>query len=140
MFTQFCGLEAEAQKGMAMDWNVILDYIKVFAVGGLICVVGQILIDKTRLTPAKILVLFVTAGAILTCVGVYQRLVEFGGSGATVPLTGFGYMLAKGAMLEAETKGVLGAFTGGLKAAAGGICAAVVFGYVAGIVFKPKAK
>ena len=100
---------------------------------GLICIVGQILIDKTKLTPARILVIFVTSGAILGGLGVYQYLVDFAGAGATVPLTGFGYNLA-------EQMGLVGAFVGGVKAAAGGIAAAVFFGYLAALISKPKMK
>lgn len=111
-----------------------------FIVGGVICAAGQILIDRTKLTPARILVLFVTSGAILTALGVYQRLVEIGGAGATVPLTGFGYSLAKGAFRDVDQYGLLGAFTGGVKAAAAGITAAVFFGYLASVAFRPKAK
>jgi stage V sporulation protein AE len=100
-----------------------MDYVRAFIVGGLICVIGQILIDKTSLTPARILVSFVTAGVILTAVGVYEPIVKFGGAGATVPLPGFGYTLAKGAIKAVNEMGVLGAFTGGVRAAAGGITA-----------------
>lgn len=114
--------------------------IKCFVVGGLICVIGQILIDKTKLTPARILVAFVTTGAILGGLGVYKYLVDFAGAGATVPLTGFGYNLAKGTIESVKTDGILGAFTGGLKASAGGIAAAVFFGYIASIISKPKMK
>ena len=107
---------------------------------GIICIIGQILIDKTKLTPAKILVIFVTAGAILGGLGIYQRLVDFSGAGATVPLTGFGYNLAKGAIEGVKQSGLVGAFTGGVKAAAGGIAAAVFFGYIASLISKPKMK
>ena len=101
--------------------------LKAFIVGGLICVIGQILIDKTKLTPARILVIFVTAGAILGGLGIYQHLVEFAGAGATVPLTGFGNALAKGAIEGVQQNGIVGIFTGGVKAAAGGIAAAIFF-------------
>lgn len=101
---------------------------------------GQLLISLTRLTPARILVVFVTAGAILTAMGVYQPLVKLAGAGATVPLTGFGYTLAKGAMEEAYSKGLLGALTGGVKATAAGIAAAIVFGYLTALLFRPKTK
>lgn len=114
--------------------------LKAFLVGGSICVIGQILIDKTKLTPARILVIFVTAGAILGGLGIYQYLVDFAGAGATVPLTGFGNLLAKGAIKKAEADGLLGAFTGGTAAAAGGITAAIFFGYIASLVSKPKMK
>lgn len=120
-----------------MDWIMVL---KAFIVGGLICVIGQILIDKTKLTPARILVAFVTAGAILGGLGWYKYLVNFAGCGATVPLTGFGNTLSKGAIEEIKNNGLLGAFTGGIKAAAGGIAAAVLFGYIASLVSKPKIK
>ena len=114
--------------------------LKCFVVGGLICIIGQILIDKTKLTPARILVTFVTAGAILGGLGWYEKLVEFAGAGATVPLTGFGNTLAKGAIEEVGKYGLVGAFTGGIKAAAGGIAAAVFFGYIASLIAKPKMK
>jgi stage V sporulation protein AE len=117
-----------------------MDYVRAFIVGGLICVIGQILIDKTSLTPARILVSFVTAGVILTAVGVYEPIVKFGGAGATVPLPGFGYSLAKGAIKAVNEMGVLGAFTGGVRAAAGGITAAIVFGYLIAVLFNPKMK
>ncbi len=120
-----------------LDWMMLL---RAFLVGGAICLVGQILIDKTKLTPARILVIFVTLGAILGGLGVYQYLVDFAGAGATVPLTGFGNLLAKGAIKKAETDGLLGAFTGGTAAAAGGIAAAVFFGYIASLISKPKMK
>ena len=107
---------------------------------GLICIVGQILIDKTKLTPARILVIFVTSGAILGGLGVYQYLVDFAGAGATVPLTGFGYNLAKGAIESVQQMGLVGAFVGGVKAAAGGIAAAIFFGYLAALISKPKMK
>ncbi|MCX7923642.1 MAG: stage V sporulation protein AE [Clostridia bacterium] len=115
-------------------------YLSAFIVGGVICAIGQILIDKTKLTTARILVLFVTAGAILTAIGVYQKIVDIGGAGATVPLTGFGYTLAKGAFRDVDQYGLLGAFTGGLKAAAAGITAAIFFGYLISVAFAPKAK
>ena len=121
----------------SFDW---IGLIKCFVVSGLICVIGQILIDKTKLTPARILVAFVTTGAILGGLGVYKYLVDFAGAGATVPLTGFGYNLAKGTIEAVKTDGILGAFTGGLKASAGGIAAAVFFGYIASLISKPKMK
>ncbi len=117
-----------------------MDYLKAFITGGLICVIGQILIDKTNITSARILVSFVTAGVILTALGIYEPIVKFGGAGATVPLPGFGYTLAKGAIKGVKESGILGAFTGGVKATAGGITAAVVFGYIIAILFDPKAK
>lgn len=120
-----------------LNWMMLL---KAFVVGGAICIVGQILIDKTKLTPARILVTFVTLGAILGGLGIYQKLVDFAGAGATVPLTGFGNLLAKGAIKMAKTDGLIGAFTGGTAAAAGGISAAIFFGYIASLVAKPKMK
>ena len=113
---------------------------KAFIVGGLICIVGQILIDKTKLTPARILVIFVTTGAILGGLGISQHLGDFAGAGATVPLTGFGNLLAKGAIQKTKEIGLVGAFTGGTAAAAGGIAAAVFFGYIASLISKPKMK
>ena len=118
----------------------ILEYVKAFAVGGALCVVAQILIDRTRLTPARILVSYVVAGVILTGIGVYQPLVEFAGAGATVPLTGFGYNLAKGVKEAIQEDGFLGIFTGGLKACAGGIAAAITAGLLASLIFKAKDK
>lgn len=126
-----------------MDWLQNIEWmslVKSFVIGGLICVVGQILIDKTKLTPARILVLFVTTGAILGGLGIYQYLVDFAGAGATVPLTGFGNNLAKGAIKAVKEYGIIGAFTGGVTAAAGGISAAVFFGYIASLISKPKMK
>ena len=128
---------------MNINWaNVfsLMPLLKCFVVGGIICVIGQILIDKTKLTPARILVIFVTTGAILGGLGIYKYLVDFAGSGATVPLTGFGYNLAKGAIEGVKETGLVGAFTGGVKASAGGIAAAVFFGYIASLVSKPKIK
>ncbi len=121
----------------SLDWMQIL---RAFIVGGLICVIGQILIDKTKLTPARILVIFVTTGAILGGLGIYKYLVDFAGAGATVPLTGFGYNLSKGAIEAVKENGIIGAFTGGVKASAGGIAAAVFFGYIASLISKPKMK
>lgn len=117
-----------------------MDYLKAFVVGGLLCVIGQILIDKTKLTPARILVAYVVAGVFLGAVGLYQHLIDFAGTGATVPLTGFGSNLAKGVKEAVDEHGFLGIFTGGLTATAGGIAAAVVFGWLAGLIFKPKDK
>ncbi len=117
-----------------------MDYFKAFVVGGLICIIGQILIDKTKLTSGRILVFFVCAGCILGGLGIYKPLVDFAGAGATVPLTGFGYNLAKGVMSEVDKAGFLGIFTGGLKSAAGGISAAVVFSFLASLIFEPKEK
>lgn len=117
-----------------------MTYVNAFIVGGVICAAGQILIDKTKLTSARILVLFVTAGAILTAMGIYQKIVDIGGAGATIPLTGFGYSLVKGTFNDVDKIGVLGAFTGGIKATAAGIGAAVFFGYFMSVAFTPKAK
>ena len=115
-------------------------YLKAFAVGGLFCAIGQLLIMKTKLTSARILVGYVTCGVILGALGLYKTIVDFAGAGATVPLTGFGYTLAHGAMEAARSEGILGAFTGGVVASAGGIAAAVFFGYLAALIFKPKMK
>ena len=126
-----------------MDWLQAIDWMQLlrcFVVGGIICVIGQILIDKTKLTPARILVIYVTTGVILGAIGVYKYLVDFAGAGATVPLTGFGYNLAKGTIEEIGKTGLIGAFTGGVKASAGGIVAAVLFGYLASLISKPKMK
>ena len=117
-----------------------LTLLKAFLVGGTICTIAQIFIDKTKLTPARILVAYVTIGAILGGLGIYDKLIEFAGCGATVPLTGFGSLLAKGTIEEIGSNGLLGILTGGLKASAGGIAAAVFFGYIASLVSKPKIK
>ena len=117
-----------------------MDYLKAFIVGGLFCLVGQILIDKTKLTPARILVGYVVVGMILGAVEIYKPLAEFAGAGATVPLTGFGYNLAKGIKEAVRSDGFLGIFTGGLKACAGGIAAAIVAGLLSGLIFRPKDK
>lgn len=116
------------------------DYVVVFAVGGTLCTIGQLLISLTRLTPARVLVLFVTGGVLLTAIGLYEPLVRFAGAGATVPLTGFGYSLAKGAMEGARDAGVIGALSGGIKNTAAGIAAAVIFGFAAALIFRPKTK
>lgn len=120
--------------------EVFLDYLKAFAIGGLLCLIGQLLIDYTKLTPARILTLYVVAGVILGALGLYQPLVDWAGAGATVPLTGFGNALAQGVKEAVAEKGLLGAFTGGFTAAAGGTCAAVFFALVAALIFKPKDK
>lgn len=117
-----------------------MDYLKAFLIGGCFCLIGQILIDKTTLTPARILVGYVVAGVILGAVGLYQPLIDFAGAGASVPLTGFGATLAKGVKEAVTEKGTLGILTGGLKATAGGITAAIIFGLLAGILFKPRDK
>lgn len=117
-----------------------MDYLKAFLVGGFLCLLGQILIDKTKLTPARILVAYVVAGVILGAVGVYKPLLTFAGAGASVPLTGFGYTLSKGVKEAVDKDGFLGIFTGGLKATAGGITAAVFAGLLAGILFRARDK
>ena len=117
-----------------------MDYIRAFVIGGIFCVIGQILIDKTKLTPARILVSYVVAGVILGGLGVYQYIVDFAGAGASVPLTGFGYTLAKGVKEAIVTQGFLGIFTGGLKATAGGIVAAITSGLIVSLIFKAKDK
>lgn len=117
-----------------------MDYIKAFLVGGALCLIGQILIDKTKLTPARILVSYVVSGVILGAIGLYPKLIDFAGAGASVPLTGFGSLLAKGVKEAIEKDGFLGIFTGGLKAASGGITAAIVTGLAASFLFKPKDK
>lgn len=117
-----------------------MDYIKAFLVGGAFCLIGQILIDKTKLTPARILVSYVVIGVFLGAIGVYKPLAEFAGAGATVPLTGFGYNLAKGVREAVQEDGFLGIFTGGLKACAGGITVAVVAGLLASLLFKARDK
>ena len=116
-----------------------MDYVKAFLIGGLLCLIGQILIDKTKLTPARILVSYVVIGVLLGAVGVYQPLVEFAGAGASVPLTGFGNTLAKGVKEAVQEDGFLGIFTGGLKASAGGITA-ILSGLIASLIFKAKDK
>lgn len=117
-----------------------MDYVKAFLVGGLLCLIGQILIDKTKLTPARILVGYVVCGVFLSAVGIYEPLVEFAGAGATVPLTGFGHTLAKGVREAVASDGFPGIFIGGLKAAAGGITAAILSGLIASLLFKPRDK
>ena len=114
------------------------EYIMAFIMGGLICVIGQILMDLTPLTPAHVLVLFVVAGGILSGAGLYQYLVDWGGAGATVPLPGFGHALVVGTLEEVEKTGLMGVFTGALKASAAGITAAVIFGFVMAVIFNPK--
>lgn len=117
-----------------------MDYVKAFLIGGALCLIGQILIDKTKLTPARILVCYVVIGVFLGAVGIYKPFVEFAGAGASVPLTGFGYNLAKGVKEAISKDGFLGIFTGGLKATAGGIAAAIFAGLLASILFKPRDK
>ena len=127
-----------------MNWNTfgqsLLPFLRAFLIGGGLSVIAQILIDKTKMTPARILVTYVVAGVVLGGVGVYTPLAEFGGAGATVPLTGFGFLIAKGVRAAVEEKGLLGALTGPLTAAAGGTAAALVFGYLTALVCKGKAK
>ena len=117
-----------------------MDYLKAFLVGGSLCLIGQILIDKTKLTPARILVSYVVIGVFLGAIGVYEPLTEFAGAGATVPLTGFGNLLAKGVKKAVEEQGVLGAFTGGCTSAAAGITSAIFFGFLIALIFKSKPK
>ena len=120
--------------------DVVLPYLRAWITGGFLCVIAQILIDRTKLTPARILVVYVVAGVILEAIGMYQGIVSFGGAGATTPLTGFGYLIAKGVRDAVEEKGLLGALTGPLTAAAGGTAAALVFGYILALVCKGKPK
>lgn len=115
-------------------------YLKVFTVGGLLCVIGELLVLKTKFTPARILVAYITSGVLLSAVGLYGPLAAFAGAGATVPLTGFGHALAQGAIRAVQETGLLGAFTGGLTATAGGITAAIFFGFIAAALFRPKPK
>ncbi len=117
-----------------------MDYVNAFWVGGLICVVAQILIDKTKMTPARILTGFVVAGVVLGSFGVYDKLIDFAGAGATVPIVGFGNTLVKGVMKGIREEGFLGVFTGGIAAAAGGIAASVFFGFLASVIFNAKQK
>ena len=117
-----------------------MEYLHAFLCGGLLCAVGQIILDRTNLTPARILTGYVVAGVLLQAVGVYQYVVDWGGAGATVPLTGFGYSLARGVAKAVAEKGLLGVITGGLTATAGGIAAAVVFGLLMAVLFRPKEK
>ena len=120
--------------------EAILPYVRAFAVGGTLCVIAQVLIDKTKLAPARILVGYVVAGVILGGLGLYKPLVDFGGAGATTPLTGFGYLISRGVREAVEKQGLLGALTGPLRAASGGVAAAIVFGFLACLIFKGKPK
>ncbi len=120
-----------------MDW---MQYVQAFLCGGVLCAVGQLILDKTALTPARILTGYVVAGVVLQAVGVYQYIADWGGAGATVPLTGFGYSLAKGVAAAVAERGLLGALTGGLTATSGGIAAAVVFSLLAAVVCRPSEK
>ena len=117
-----------------------MDYLKAFIIGGILCVIGQILIDKTKLSPARILVSYVVTGVLLSALGLYQYLIDFAGAGATVPLTGFGYTLAKGVKDAVNENGFLGIFIGGLKATAGGLTAAIIAGLLVGLIFRAKDK
>ena len=117
-----------------------MSYLTAFITGGIICSIGQILIDKTKLTPARILVLFIVSGVVLTAIGIYEPIVKFGGAGATVPLTGFGYSLVNGVIKEVNNYGFLGIFTGGIKATAGGVGAAIFFSLIVGLIFRAHAK
>ena len=117
-----------------------MEYLKAFLVGGAICLIGQLLIDKTKLTPARILVSYVVSGVVLSALGWYGPLVKFAGAGATVPLTGFGHALCQGVLFSVQESGLIGAFTGGLAATAGGISAAVFFGALVALCFKPRSK
>lgn len=117
-----------------------MEYVKAFLCGGVLCIIGQLLLDKTKLTPARILVSYVTVGVILGGIGVYPKLVDWAGAGATIPLTGFGNLLAKGVKKAVAEQGMLGAFTGGITSAAGGITAAVFFGFLVALFFKSKPK
>ena len=119
---------------------MFVDLLKAFLAGGILCAIGQVLIDKTKLTPARILVSYVVAGVILGAIGIYKPFADWAGAGATVPLTGFGNLLAKGVKKAVEETGALGIFTGGVTAAAGGITAAIFFGYLVSLIFKPKEK
>ena len=118
--------------------DILLQLVRAFLVGGALCVIAQILIDKTKLTPARILVSYVVAGVILGAIGLYKPLVDFAGAGATVPLTGFGYLISEGIREAVDKQGLLGSLTGALTAAAGGISAALIFGYLSAVIFKGK--
>ena len=120
--------------------EMLLPYLKAFLVGGTLCLIGQLLIDKTKLTPARILTSYVVTGVVLGALGIYQPLVDFAGAGASVPLTGFGNLLAKGVREAVEEKGLVGAFTGGISASAGGVCAAVFFALIAALLFRSREK
>lgn len=119
---------------------MITEYLKVFLVGGLICAIAQLLIDKTKITPARILVLYVTLGVFFTAIGLYEPIVNFGKCGATVPICGFGYTLCNGVFSAIDEMGFIGIFIGGIRATSAGICAAIIFGFLASLVAKPKLK
>lgn len=120
--------------------SLFIDFLKAFLVGGVLCAIGQVLIDYTKLTPARILVSYVVAGVLLGAIGIYKPLVEWAGAGASVPLTGFGYLLSDGIRTAVKENGFLGVFTGGLTASAGGITAALLFGFIMAMIFKPGDK
>lgn len=120
--------------------DIVWEYVRAFLCGGALCLIGQVLIDKTGLTPARILVTYVVAGVVLGGVGLYEPLADWGGAGATVPLTGFGYLLSQGVKKAVEEQGLLGVLTGGVTAAAAGITAAIFFGLLVALLFKPKSK
>ena len=128
------------QKEWSLKMDVFFQYLKAFAVGGALCVIGQLLIDHTKLTPARILTSYVVAGVVLGALGLYQPLADWAGAGATVPLTGFGSLLAKGVRAAVAEDGLLGVFTGGFTAAAAGISSAVFFALLISLVFKPSDK
>jgi stage V sporulation protein AE len=123
-----------------MFMSLCIDFLKAFLVGGVLCAIGQVLIDYTKLTPARILVSYVVAGVLLGAIGIYKPLVEWAGAGASVPLTGFGYLLSDGIRTAIKENGFLGVFTGGLTASAGGITAALLFGFIMAMIFKPGDK
>ena len=117
-----------------------MEYFRAFIVGGAICAIGQVILDNTKLTPAHILVIYLTTGGVLGGIGVYEPIVKYGGAGASVPIIGFGNVLVQGAIEGAKNKGIIGAFTGGLQATAGGVAAAILFGYIMALIFNPKTK
>lgn len=117
-----------------------MEYFRAFIVGGAICAIGQVILDNTKLTPAHILVIYLTTGVVLGGIGVYEPIVKYGGAGASVPIIGFGNVLVQGAIEGAKNKGIIGAFTGGLQATAGGVAAAILFGYIMALIFNPKTK
>lgn len=133
-------LREEKEQERVLFMGTVWQYFWAFVVGGALCLLGQVIIDYTKITPARMLVIYVTSGVALTAVGLYEPLVNFAGAGATVPLTGFGYSLALGAREAVKQHGIMGALTGGLTATAAGITAAIVFGYLVAIVAKPRTK
>ncbi len=120
--------------------DIFINFLKAFLVGGVFCIIGQILIDYTKLTPARILVAYVVSGVVLGALGIYKPIIDWAGAGASVPLTGFGYLLADGVKTAVKENGFLGALTGGLEASAGGITAALLFGFIMALIFKPGDK